>query len=178
MFENIPLHPAIVHLPIGLVLILPIVTLILMTFFFRGSISKQILLVIVALHGVLVGSTYIALETGENEEHVVEKVISESLIEGHEERAESFMAGTVVVFLMSLALIGHSLGLPPKPVLSVVLLGQFALVLLGYKVGHSGGELVYIHGASQVYTSASGTASANQPIQELFSEKEDHHDDD
>lgn len=175
MLENIPLHPAVVHLPMGLIFILPIVTLLIAALFFRKTLSKHALLIVVLLHAFLVGASYLALETGENEEHQVEKVISESLIENHEERAETFMLATVIVFLFSIGLILPGTALPLKPIAGLVLGGQFVLLALGYRVGHSGGELVYVHGAAQAYVRDQNSSADSADLDQ--SNKEDEIDD-
>lgn len=177
MFENLPLHPAIVHLPMALILVLPIVTVFLAALFFKGSAGKSALLVVVLLQAVLAGTSYMALETGEDEEHTVERVLSESLIENHEERAEVFMVATVVALVISLGLAAPWLPsmLPMKVVVGAVLLGQVALLALGYRVGHSGGELVYVHGAAQAYVGKQN--AAGQPVEYSDEDGESHDDD-
>lgn len=151
MFGNLPLHPAVVHLPIGIVFLLPLLTIFMAALVYRWSARRQTFLVLIFLHLALVGSSYAALETGEDEEHKVEKIVAESAIESHEERAEVFMIGTVVVLILSFGLLLPTTGVLLKLALSLLLIGQLALLALGYRVGHSGGELVYIHGAAEAY---------------------------
>lgn len=150
MFGNLPLHPATVHLPIGIMAILPIMTLLLGGLFALKLLDNKSLIAIVLLHGLLVGTSYLALETGEKEEHKAEKVVGERWVEAHEDKAEVFVGGAILVAVLSLIIL-----LPMNRqwvTYSLILLfvGQLVLVGLGYQVGHSGGELVYIHGAGQI----------------------------
>lgn len=173
MFENLPIHPAIVHLPIGIMMILPIVTGFMALLYFRDYVAKTSLFVVILLHLLLVGASYAALETGEDQEHKVEKAVAESIIESHEEKAEAFMIGAVVTFVISLALLLPIAGTIMKPILGVLLMGQIGLLILVYRVGHSGGELVYVHGAAQVYLKAKESSSANPSPSEPEAKNED-----
>jgi hypothetical protein len=102
-----------------------------------------------------VGTGWLALETGEDQEERVERVVAERHIETHEEAAERFLA------LAALGLPVAAAGLLAGPVGAAARLGTavVALVVLaaGVQVGHSGGELVYTHGAASAYVE-SGTA--------------------
>ncbi len=177
MLENLPLHPAIVHLPMGIVFLLPIVTIFMAFLRFQGFVGRPALILLTFLHLVLVGTSYAALETGEEEEHKVERVIAESVIEKHEEKAEAFMIGTVVVFIMSLSILLPVANTLTKPIIGVLLVGQLVLLALGYRVGHSGGELVYVHGAAQAYVTDQNGSGA-PPIKRDTKTDETHGDDD
>jgi len=173
---ELPLHPAIVHLPIGIVFVMPFITLLLVFLFRRKIIKKSGFVIIVALHIFLVGTSYLALETGEEEEHRVEKVVNEQFIESHEEKAEIFMA------ISSLVLIGSFLLflLPASRFLSLGLgalfVSQLALIFLGYQVGHTGGELVYVHGAAKAY--AEKVKNSSEVGTGGLKERAEHEDDD
>jgi len=46
----------------------------------------------------------------------------------------------------------------------VALAGSLVLLAQGVRVGHSGGELVYVHGAAGAYTTGVGTTSPGGTI--------------
>ncbi len=144
-----PLHPAVVHLPMALVVLLPFAALAALFMIRRGSAPRTAWIWIVVLSVLLAGSSWLATETGEDQEEVVEDVVAEAAIHGHEEAAELFLllsGAAIVVFGIGLARgrvgrIGRYAGLA----------ATLVLLAAGYRVGHSGGALVYTHGAAQVY---------------------------
>ena len=115
------------------------------------------------LQAMLVLSSFAAMRTGEAEEDRVESVVAESAIETHEEAAELFTwaaAGALVLYVASAAIpvagVARSFAVAATAVSLIVL-------ILGYRVGHAGGELVYRHGAAAAYT-AGATASAGGDV--------------
>lgn len=115
----------------------------------------------VALQMMMVAGGFIALQTGETEEDVVEKVVAEAAIEQHEDIAKIFFWGSVFVMLGGLAPIvlkdekfrfGAMVG---------VTAGSTIVLFMGMATGVQGGKLVYHHGAASAYTnSAAAQASA------------------
>jgi uncharacterized membrane protein len=146
-----PLHPAVVHLPIALALLVPLLAFAALIAARAGWLPARAWAFVVLLQACLVGSAYVAIETGEDEEERVERVVAERHIEDHEERAERLLWGAGIVLLVGAA------GLAPGRVGSLARPLGFALSLgvlaLAVDVGHSGGELVYRHGAASAYTS-------------------------
>lgn len=152
MEMNLPLHPVVVHLPVAIVILMPVVTGLVAILYKKDVLKKVGLVIIVFFHLLLSGTSYLALETGEDEEHTVEKVVSEKFIEEHEEKAETFMAASLVVLAGSVILLVLPVGVMFNYGLSALLTAQLVLIFLGYLVGHSGGELVYVHGAASAYS--------------------------
>jgi hypothetical protein len=100
-----PLHPAVVHFPIVLALLLPVVAIIALIMIRRGA--------------------------------------------DHEEAAEVFLALTLVTtLLVTTGLWGGRVGDLARPVATAA---TVLLVGLAFQVGHTGGELVYGHGAASAY---------------------------
>jgi uncharacterized membrane protein len=128
-----PLHPAVVHFPIVFVVLFPLAAIAAWIAIRRGTETRRAWLPVVALAVALAGSAWIATQTGEREEDVAEAVVPESAIHAHEEAA---------------GLLGGGVGRVARPAATVCAL---ALVVAGYRVGHSGGALVYEHGAGQAY---------------------------
>jgi len=144
-------HPKLVHLPIGLALLMPFISAFLALGWWRGWFTLRLWGLAVALQALLVGSTYLAMEAGEEEEDRVEAFVSHDLIHEHEEAAEGFMASSVVV----LVLMGAGLGLGRRrgglPLAAAGVLGAFISAGLAGRAGELGGELVYRHGAASAY---------------------------
>lgn len=144
-----PLHPAIVHLPIGLALAAPFFAAGAMWAIRRGVSRKKawgLTLVILAL---LVVTAYIGLATGEADEHVVEAVISERLIDVHEEAGKLFFSITLGVLVAGG--VGLASGSVGRTARILTLAGTIAAVVSAWVTGHTGGDLVYRHGAASVW---------------------------
>ena len=108
----------------------------------------------VLLQAILVVGAWMALETGEDEEERVERVVAERHIEAHEESAERFLAlAGLGLLAMGAGLLPRSAGAGARVVGTVAAVGVLAA---GVTVGHSGGELVYKHGAASAYVDAAG----------------------
>lgn len=153
-----PLHPAIVHFPIVFAILLPFVALFALWLLWRGRASRALWLAPLALSALLSVSALVALKTGQQEEDRVEKIVGENTLGAHEEAAEQFLVFSVVLLLVAGA--GMLRGNGGKAARIVTTLGAFVIMLLGFRVGKAGGELVYKHGAAGAY--AAGTAGAGQ----------------
>jgi hypothetical protein len=94
-------------------------------------------------------SAWVALETGENQEERVEDVVGEPALHAHEEAAEQFLVVAGVVTLV--AVVGLVRGTVGRAARLVTAAGTIAIVAAGIQVGHSGGMLVYRHGAASAY---------------------------
>lgn len=147
-----PLHPAVVHLPIALALLVPLVAAFALLASRFGFLPARSWAFAVLLQALLLGSAFVAQETGEEEEERVERVVAERHIEDHEERAEQLLIGA------GLGLLVIGAGLAPGRVGALARPLGLALSLLvaalAADVGHSGGRLVYEHGAASAYTTA------------------------
>jgi len=153
-----PLHPAIVHLPIALAVLLPLASGAFALAVARGWLPLRSWVLVVALHALLVGATWAALETGESEEERVERVVPEAAIETHEERAELFLWLSVGALAVSGAgLLGGTAGAAAR---GLAVAAGLALLGGGMRGGHSGGELVYVHGAASAYARGGAAAGA------------------
>jgi uncharacterized membrane protein len=144
-----PLHPAVVHLPIALAVLTPLFAALLLLAIRSGRIPLLGWSVVVLLQALLVGSAYLAHETGEEDEERAEKVVDEALIEEHEE------ASDWVLWLGGAGLAAALLGLARGPAGGFARAGALVISLLtlaaAVRTGHLGGELVYRHGAANAY---------------------------
>ncbi|MEQ9398787.1 MAG: DUF2231 domain-containing protein [Longimicrobiales bacterium] len=157
-----PLHPAVVHFPIVFSVLLPVMAAVAIVLIRRGTRPSRVWLPVVAVSVVLTGSTWIAIQTGKNEEERVEQVVSESAIETHEEAAEVFLPLSAgLLLLVGAGLLDNRSG----GVFRYVALGGALLLLAqGFRVGHSGGELVYRHGAASAYASGTSTTAPARTV--------------
>jgi uncharacterized membrane protein len=158
--SSLPLHPAIVHLPLGLAILMPLLAGGFAWALWSGRVRPRAWMAVVALQALLVASGMVAMNTGEAEEDRVESVVQKSAIHQHEEFAEQFvwaaggtlvLAGLVLVFRQTRV----SRGLATAAVIATVAVAGLAL-----RVGHAGGQLVYAHGAASAYSGAAKTSSA------------------
>lgn len=154
----VPLHPAIVHLPIALAVLLPLFAIGGLIAVRRGASPRGAWGITVALAAALVATGLIAKETGEDGEERVEKVVPKAAFEAHEEAADRFVVIGLSVFALSLlGLRRDAIGNAGRIVATA---GTVAVLAAGYSVGHAGGKLVYEHGAASAYVAGSGGAPA------------------
>lgn len=156
--DQLLFHPKVVHLPIALAVLMPLVSGGVLFAWWRGWFDRRIWVLVFLLQGVLVGSGALAMNTGEREEERVEQVVAEEHIEAHEEAAEVFVwASAALLLLMAVPLVlSESRG---RQALSLgAFLGTLIVFALGYKAGEAGGKLVYEQGAAQVYVDNGGVA--------------------
>lgn len=146
---GLPLHPLVVHFPIVLVILLPIVAGVALWAIRRGAAPRRAWLAPLAVGLALTVSAFVAVRTGSAQEDRVEDVVSERAIHTHEEAGERLLVLSGVLVLVAAAglakgTIGHA-----GRLLSTA--GAVALVAAGVQVGHSGGQLVYRDGAASAY---------------------------
>jgi uncharacterized membrane protein len=144
-----PLHPAIVHFPIAIALLLPIAAALAALAVGMGGLERRSWALVVLLHAVGAGSAWWAEETGHEQEERVEKVVDHKWIEEHEEAAERLVPAFGATWIVTAAgLLGGRAGAFAR-VAGVA--AAIALAFLAYPVGRSGGALVYEHGAASAY---------------------------
>lgn len=146
-----PFHPMVVHVPMALSLLMPLVTGGLLLAWWRGWVAGRVWLIAVALQATLVFSGTLSLRTGEAEEDRVEQFVAEHVLEEHEESAEIFVAtsgGVLALMLLAAALRARVVALPTA---AAATLGSILVLGFGYRTGRAGGSLVYQHGAAGAY---------------------------
>lgn len=156
-------HPKVVHVPMALGVLMPLIAGALAFAWWRNWLPWRAWLVAVALQIVLVASGVAALRTGEVEEERVERVVSESLIEAHEEAAEVFVWGSGAVLALMVAAAAFGQKRSGQRIAAIATLGTFVVLGLGYRTGHAGGSLVYEHGAAQAYGTVGAGAVRAEP---------------
>ena len=157
-----PLHPAVVHLPIALTVMLPLFAVGALVAIRRGARPIRAWGLATALFASLTFSAWVAVETGEQTSERVERVVGEAPVESHEEAAEAFLTLSAVV--LGVALVGLRSGRLGQGARVLGTVGAVVLLIAGWRVGHTGGALVYQHGAASAFTSGPGaTVSARGP---------------
>ena len=149
---SLPLHPAIVHLPLGLAFVIPALAAGFAWALRRDRIRPRgAWMVVIALQALLLAGGLVAMNTGEREEERVERIVPETAIERHEEYAEQFVWAVGFTLLASVLVLT-----PCRPglvhtmaVLTVA--GSLVVVAAAIRVGHAGGQLVYAHRAGAAY---------------------------
>ena len=156
--DQLLFHPKVVHLPMALAVLMPLVTGGVLFAWWQGWFDRRVWVVVLMLQGVLLGSGAVAMNTGEREEDRVEQVVAEEHIETHEEAAESFVwASAGVLLLMTVPLLLAE-GRARRAVALGAFLGTLIVFGLGYNAGEAGGNLVYEHGAAGVYVANGGVS--------------------
>jgi len=162
--DSLFFHPKVVHLPMALAVVMPLVTGGALFAWWRGWFDRRTWAAVALLQAILVGSGAAAMKSGEREEDRVEEVVAEKHIEAHEEAAEVFVWASAAV----LVLMAVPLGLPDGRARQAVSLGAFLGTLLvfglGYRAGEAGGKLVYQYGAAEAYaTGVDGSSGFGEP---------------
>jgi uncharacterized membrane protein len=169
-----PLHPAVVHFPVVLMILLPLIAIGAWWAIRRGASPSRAWLFPVAGAAALALSSWVAVETGESEEERVEDLVAEQRLHQHEEAAERFLGLSAALFVLTAA--GLARGGIGRAARGAATVGALALVAAGVQVGHSGGNLVYRYGAASAYTGADGqvgVAAEGGAGRELGEEEDD-----
>lgn len=155
-----PLHPAVVHFPIVLAVLLPFFMIGALIAVRRGARPTRAWALPAGLALLLLMSSYAAVKTGESQEEAVESVVSERVIHEHEEAAESFLLAVGILTLIGGA--GLLRGRVGQVARGIALAGALGVLIMGARVGHSGGEMVFKHGAASAYVSVGGGPAAGE----------------
>jgi uncharacterized membrane protein len=156
-----PLHPAVVHLPIALALVVPLFAAAGVLAIRSGFLPARAWLAVVLLQALLAGSAWVAVETGEDQAERVERVVAEKHVDEHAEAAEWFAsAASVAALICAAGLLPDRIGRAARITAALASLGVLAAAV---RVGHLGGELVYKYGAARVYSESSEPAPEPTP---------------
>lgn len=159
-FQNLPLHALIVHMPIALTVLVPLLVLVAFGVGRRWMKPHHAWALPVGGLALLLISGLVAEKTGEQEEDRVEKIVPEAAFETHEEAAELFVLVTGGVLVLAAG------GLLPNRIGSAMrvagAIGTLGVLGAGWNVGHSGGKLVYEHNAGAAYSTAPTTSGSGE----------------
>lgn len=137
-----PLHPAVVHIPLGLAFAMPLISFVVALGVRRGWFRVRTWVLVLLLQLILVSSAFVAVETGEELEENTPLAVAEELVEVHEQYGHLMLIAAAVTFLLMFG------GLyPTRPVAEkfewVSILACLIVFALAIMAGHSGGQLVY-----------------------------------
>jgi uncharacterized membrane protein len=154
-----PLHPAVVHFPIAIAVLLPFAAALAAGAIAANALDGRAWVGIVLLHAVGAGTAWFAEETGHEQEERVERALGERIeapLHEHEENAERLVLAFGATFLLTVAgLLGGRAGRVAR---GAAVAGAVVVGLLSVPTGESGGALVYQHGAAEAYVKPRGEA--------------------
>lgn len=153
-----PIHPIVVHIPLVLAGLTPIVAGWLAWQTWQGRGSRRAWFVAFALQAVIVGSALVAIDTGGDEAEVVRKVVPHGTIgeHAHEARQFTMAAGAVAAMLLAAVVFTDKKAAVAGAVAAAA---SLFVVLLGIRAGHAGGKLVFEYDAGAAYLKIPGTGT-------------------
>ncbi len=140
---ELPLHPAIVHLPLGLAMVMPLVAGALLLAWKKGWLDRKAWWLAAGLQVITFAGSFAAANTGEDDEDRAEERVGHDLVHEHEEIAEKFLILNGVLAGAYIAAGAIPQVRIAQGVAAVALLGSAGSFGLGLKVGHAGGTLVH-----------------------------------
>lgn len=156
-----PLHPAVVHFPVALAFVAPLLALLGAVLVAKGVKPLHGWSPVVLVTLLLAAGAFVAVETGEDQEERVEAILPEDALELHEERAELLRNVAVVALLLTGAgLLDGRKGWVGRGLAAGALVGA---LVVAWMTGETGGELVYRHGAANAYVDPGGPSRATAP---------------
>lgn len=168
-----PLHPAIVHFPIVLVIALPLVTIGVLWRMHDGAPLRTWGLVVV-LAVLLWGFAWAASWSGHREHERVEEILaSDEPVEEHEEAGENVVLITGIV--AGLAVLGFLPRVAGRSARWLTLLGAVVALAAGVRTSYLGGELVYRHGAAAAYADSTAVSVAPAEAEPASEPEDDEH---
>ncbi len=157
MFD-LPLHPRLVHIPLGLLTVLPVVLAVIAYAIKKTWVSSRAWWLAAFLAAVVAGTAFAATRTGEVEGDRVESIVPEAALERHEEAGEQVLFASGALFVVTVVGLFNFKIRTAAQVTAVVA----SVIALGFalRAGHFGGELVYKYGAAST-ASQPATADAD-----------------
>lgn len=141
--NQIPLHPAIVHLPLGVAVTAPILALALFFAVSKGWLGARAFALLGLLQILALGAGALALNTGEQEEDRLEGRISKAALKAHEERADVFMGTLGVALLLSAAAALWKPGTGRTLVMTGAVVASLASAGMAVATGKAGGNVAW-----------------------------------
>jgi uncharacterized membrane protein len=172
---NIPLHALVVHFPLVLAILVPVIVVAVLVGIRRRRLTNRSWATVPLAIALLLISGVVAQKTGSQQEERVEDVVGESAIETHEERAELFVWMSAAALVLGLAAFMARNDRARRGLEWITLAAAIVVAGAAVRVGHSGGELVYVHGAAQAYARPIAPNATEQSHQ-IDNDKEDDDD--
>lgn len=168
----LPLHPALVHIPVGLSLAMPFLAIALAVAIWRGMLPRRALAVVVGLQLLLASTAFAAMRAGHADEQRAERVAPREAIHEHEEAGERVVWSSIAVLALSAA----AAFVPTRRVgllAALTAAGTVVVAALAVDAGRKGGALVFRYGAGMV---EGGPRSAPDGAPPTGAERGEEHD--
>ena len=161
------LHPKMVHIPMVLAVLMPLLTGGILLAWWRGWLPRRSWIIALLFQLVLAVGSFAALQTGEIDEEPVEALVPHDALEAHEEAADLFFWAVVIVLVVFVGPSAVKKEEVAKGLGVAALVGTVVVAGLGYRVGDLGGDLVYEHGAAEAHRpGAAGAATGVESVME------------
>ncbi len=152
-------HAAIVHVPLGLAVVMPLLAGALTLAIWRRRLPRSAFAIVTVLQLAVVGAGLLAIRLGNADAETTEQVAPEQAVDAHEDAAEAFVwiaAGVLVA--AAVALVVPARRVPAMGAL--VTAGALAAAALGVSAGAKGGQLVHGDGVGVPRLAASSATAA------------------
>ncbi len=157
MSPELPLHVALVHVPLGGSVLVPLIVAVLLIV---PRDDRRTWWVAVLLQAAVVVGGFVAAATGEDQALAVQFLVDAAPIEAHEDAGHVFLAASAAVLAaLAVGAAGRTAVRRRRAAAAALILGLLAAGL-GIRAGHLGGELVFVHGAVRAHESAGVPPSA------------------
>lgn len=139
----LPLHPKLVHLPIALAVLMPLVLLGLGLAIRRTWLPARAWFLAVGLQALLLGGGFAARWSGERDEDRVEGRVPKAALKAHEQAATLFLLGAGGTLLLVVGVTATRRSGPALALMGASFAASLGVLGLGMRVGEAGGQLVY-----------------------------------
>ena len=138
-----PLHPAVVHFPIVLMIAAPFVTAFVLWKLKGAESHARTWLVVPVLLASVAVSGFVAMQSGEDGEELAEEIVEHDVIERHEDQGKQFFWFALASVVVAAAAFASGQIGSWLRILTLVMTIVGAVLVT--RTGHSGGEMVYDH---------------------------------
>ena len=146
----VPLHPALVHVPLGIAVVAPLLAIVLAVAVWRTSLPARIFVLLAGMQAIALAAGLLAFQAGKQEEERVEAGVSEQLLESHEEGAERFLWSSGVALLCSTGILFLRDRKLARWAALASVTASLATAGFGIAAGKSGGAVAYGSGVAGV----------------------------
>ena len=151
---DLPLHPGVVHIPVGLSFVMPIIVVAMGWGVLSGRLPKMAWSLVVVLQLVLSVSSFVAAGSGDLDKGLVEAVVDQEFIDAHEDAASLFIWSSAGMFIVAALGIALSDDRARRIAIVAMMAGSVVVGYLGVRTGQAGGILVYRRGAASAHLPA------------------------
>ena len=173
---SLPLHPAIVHLPLALAFVMPALAVWFCWALWTGRPPYPRWATVVALQAILLVAGLAAMNTGEREEDRVERLVPHAALEQHEALAEQFVWATAGTLLLAGLVLLFRKPAMRRTLTVATIAGTVVVAASAVRAGRAGGRLVYEHNAGAAYSAPTQPSRATVTDAADRRRRRDHND--